>query len=107
MGAGESRVPPLVLTRSGNAGRASTLLSACCEIPTLAPYASAMCSLGRRLPVQLCGEYMTVTGGCQVKKRRSLQFSQSPICVALSKDHQGDVRERVRHDRHLRCTPMQ
>ena len=45
----ESRVPPLVLTRSGNAGRASMLLSACLS----------------RLPVQLCCEYMTVMGGCQ------------------------------------------
>jgi len=50
----ESRVPPLVLTRSGNAGRASTLLSARLS----------------RLPVQLCNQYMTVAGGCQVKKYR-------------------------------------
>jgi len=59
----KSRVPPLVLTRSGNAGRASTLLSACYEVPTLALYASAVCSSGGRLPVQLCGQSICLRVG--------------------------------------------
>jgi hypothetical protein len=53
------RVPPLVLTRSGNAGRATYApLSLSREVPM---------RLGSRLPVQLCCQYMTVKGGCQVK----------------------------------------
>jgi hypothetical protein len=53
--ANKTVIPPLVLTRSGNAGRA-----------LYAPLSLYIC----RLPVQLCLQYMTMRMGCQDKHHR-------------------------------------